>query len=70
MEREIRAVVGKAFDALPEAQQTVVKLAYFDGLSHGEIAAWLNEPLGTVKTRLRLGLEKLRATLGPLGIRK
>jgi RNA polymerase sigma-70 factor (ECF subfamily) len=67
MERELRGVVAKAFDSLPNAQQDVVKLAYYEGLSHAEIASRLNEPLGTVKTRLRLGLEKLRSYLRPFG---
>lgn len=46
--------------ALPEEQQTVLRLAFFDGLSHGEIAERLGSPLGTVKTRLRRAILTLR----------
>lgn len=45
---------------LPSAQTEAIELAFFGGMSHSEIAEQLGLPLGTVKTRLRLGLEKLR----------
>jgi RNA polymerase sigma-70 factor, ECF subfamily len=57
-----RAVRGVLAD-LPEDQMKVVQLAYFGGLSHSEIAEVLGMPLGTVKGRMRLAMEKLRATL-------
>ena len=47
-------------EALPEEQQTVLALAFFDGLSHSEIAERLNSPLGTIKTRLRRAVLTLR----------
>jgi len=48
---------------LPREQSQVIELAYFGGFSHSEIADLLREPLGTIKGRMRLGLEKMRATL-------
>ena len=48
---------------LPEDQLQVVQLAYFGGLTHSEIAEVLGMPLGTVKGRMRLAMEKLRAQL-------
>jgi RNA polymerase sigma-70 factor (ECF subfamily) len=60
-EREVRA----ALDGLSVPQRTAIELAFFEGLSHSEIAERLNEPLGTVKTRVRLGMQKLRESLRP-----
>ena len=54
----------QALDTLPDDQLRVIELAYFGGFTHTEIAEMLDTPLGTVKGRMRLGLEKLRATLG------
>ena len=62
---EIRSLVGKALAELPEAQRKAVELAFYQGLSHSEIAAKLNEPLGTIKTRIKLGTDKLRTVLRP-----
>ena len=47
----------------PSDQSRVIQLAYFGGFSHSEIAEMLNEPLGTIKGRMRLAMDKIRATL-------
>jgi RNA polymerase sigma-70 factor (ECF subfamily) len=58
--------VHAALAGLPEDQRAVVRLAYFGGLTHSEIAQQLGIPMGTVKTRLRLALDKLRVALAPI----
>jgi RNA polymerase sigma factor (sigma-70 family) len=58
--------VHAALRTLPEEQQAVVRLAYFGGRTHSEIAQELGIPMGTVKTRLRLAFDKLRVTLAPI----
>lgn len=63
---EVRTVVQRALGSLSPEQREVIELAYYGGLSHSEIALHLGQPLGTVKTRTRLGMTKLRADLGPM----
>jgi RNA polymerase sigma-70 factor (ECF subfamily) len=61
--REEARQVRSAIDALPEDQSQVIELAYFGGFTHSQIAEMLEMPIGTVKGRMRLGLEKLRRQL-------
>lgn len=66
-DRAIRAeedhAVRDALLKLPEAQRRALEMAYFEGLSQSEIAERLQEPLGTIKTRMQLGMKKLRERL-------
>ncbi|MEO0562235.1 MAG: sigma-70 family RNA polymerase sigma factor [Chloroflexota bacterium] len=55
--------VQKTLKRLPKEQRVVIMLAFFRGMTHNEIADHLNVPLGTVKSRMRLGMEKLRSSL-------
>jgi RNA polymerase sigma-70 factor, ECF subfamily len=61
--RETAREVRGAIQELPDDQSRVIQLAYYGGFSHSEIAEMLNEPLGTVKGRMRLAMDKIRATL-------
>ena len=56
---DTRVLVRKVIESLPPAQQQAIELAFFRGMSQREIAANTNTPLGTVKTRLELGLKKI-----------
>ncbi len=63
---DLRNFLKKSIRVLPRFQREAVELAFFKGLSHREIAALTRAPLGTVKTRLELGLQKLTHALKPL----
>lgn len=55
--------IRKALDTLPDAQRAVIVLAYYEGYSQSEMAQKLDQPLGTIKTRVRLAMQKLRIEL-------
>jgi RNA polymerase sigma-70 factor (ECF subfamily) len=63
--REWEALCRSAISELPDEQRRALELAYFDGLTHQEISEKTATPLGTVKTRVRLGLMKLRERIRP-----
>ena len=65
---EQRRVIASALQKLPAAQRQAIELAYFSGMSHQEIAVKLDRPLGTIKTRVRLGLHKLKSLLASQGL--
>ena len=58
-----RERIMRALESIPESQREVIMLAYFEGYSQSEMAKKLDQPLGTVKTRVRLAMQKLRTVL-------
>jgi len=63
-----RTQIREAFAQLPDAQRRTLELAYFGGYTHVEIARQMDVPLGTVKGRMRIGLEKMRSFLQARGV--
>ena len=61
--REEARSVRTALDTLPDDQRRTIELAYFGGFTHSQIAELLDQPIGTVKGRMRLGLDKLKRQL-------
>ncbi len=67
-ERLRREQIVAALAQLPEAQRILIELAYFEGYTQSQLAARLGEPLGTIKTRMRLAVQKLRELLRDLAL--
>ena len=65
---ETAQLVRRALERIPAAQRQAIEMAFFQGKTHVEISAELGEPLGTAKTRIRLGMRKLRALLEGQGV--
>lgn len=63
---EMQRLVCTALEALSQEQREVIELAFYSGLTHSEMAERLKQPIGTVKTRVRRGMIKLRELLGPV----
>ncbi len=66
MFQEERTIVRRALDRLSGDEREAIELAFFKGLTHVEVAEALSEPLGTIKTRIRVGMRKLRDALAPV----
>lgn len=64
-QRALLATARKAIEDLADGQREAIELAYFEGLTHSEIAQRTGQPLGTIKTRVRTALENLKKTLNP-----
>jgi RNA polymerase sigma-70 factor (ECF subfamily) len=62
---DMRNAVREALQTLPEQQRMALEMAYFEGMTHTEIAAALGHPLGTVKDRIRTGMQHLKKRLRP-----
>ena len=67
-QQEAATAIRRALAQIPTEQRKAIEMAFFQGKTHAEISAELNEPLGTAKTRIRLGMRKLRTLLEAEGI--
>jgi len=65
-QHDVRELIDRQLDLLPDSQREAISLAYLDGHSQREIASMTHTPLGTVKTRIELGLKKLAGSIGGL----
>ena len=63
VDKDVSAAVRTALAALPESQRVPIEMAYFEGMSYRQVAVALEEPEGTVKYRIRCGMQKLRTAL-------
>jgi len=68
MKRQARSIIQSAMATLAPEQRQVIEMSFFMGLTHSELAARLGQPLGTIKTRIRLGMNKLRDSLAVGGL--
>ena len=62
---ESKKVIRQALENLPDKQRIAIEIVYFEGFTHLEAAEKLNEPVGTIKTRIRLGVLKLKEKIMP-----
>ncbi len=62
---ESKKIIQEALDSLPDNQRIAIEMVFFEGLTHIEAAEKLNEPVGTIKTRIRLGVAKLKEKITP-----
>jgi len=62
--------VARALGDLPEEERRAIELAYFEGLTYVEVARLLNQPEGTVKSRIRNGMRRMRSVLVEAGVRE
>jgi len=62
---ESKKIIRQALESLPDNQRLAIEMVFFEGLTHIEAAEKLNEPVGTIKTRIRLGVSKLKEQISP-----